>query len=115
MAKPPLRGTQIIKPEDLLKVAEELGVREDWHEPDEQGLTAEFRGSTFDNAGFWGGPTADPNDPRNQEMHIVLWKDVDYRGGIRRPVASINLATLLSWATEHAKALASQHQRHSDI
>lgn len=38
----------------LQDLAQELGVRNDWHEPDEQEVTVEVRGHSFDNAGAWG-------------------------------------------------------------
>lgn len=38
----------------LQELAKELGVRDSWHEPDEQDVRAMVFGKTFDNAGFWG-------------------------------------------------------------
>jgi hypothetical protein len=79
----------------LQGVADALGVRADWHEPDEQEVTAVVHGDNFDNAGFWG------HDSRGtpvtfgegqQEMWIELRRD-------GHPVAEVNLATLLAWAT----------------
>ena len=35
----------------FVALAGELGVRMDWHEPDEQEVTAKVRGVSFDNAG----------------------------------------------------------------
>lgn len=40
--------------DELKRLAQDLGVRNDWHEPDEQGLTVFGFGSHFDNAGHWG-------------------------------------------------------------
>lgn len=40
--------------EELAYFANEVGTRLDWHEPDEQDLTALHFGRSFDNAGFWG-------------------------------------------------------------
>ena len=74
----------------LLKLKDELGVRNDWHEPDEQGVDARVYGQSFDNAGFWG-PSLAPYQSHT-EQHVVL-----YKGG--RPVAAVNLATLFAWAT----------------
>lgn len=52
--------------EKLIELAKALGVRHDWHEPDEQSLTTvELRGNNFDNAGFW------------PERHTCLDKDKD--------------------------------------
>ena len=72
---------------ELAALALELGVRADWHEPDEQGVTAVIKGTCFDNAGFW--PAADPR-ALNNEKYVELRKDGE-------PVAAVNLATLLSW------------------
>lgn len=73
---------------DLLALARELGVRPDWHEPDEQGVTITVHGRSFDNAGFW------PKDFRYRtcEKYAVVKKD-------GAPVAAVNLATLFAWAT----------------
>lgn len=77
----------------LVALAKRLGVRRDWHEPDEQEVTAKFHGDDFDNAGFWGtykGGLHTFGEGR-QEMWIELFKDGE-------PVAEINLATLLAIA-----------------
>ncbi len=95
-------GLKTITSEKALKaLAEELGVRPDWHEPDEQGVTVEIRGVNFDNAGFWGareeaallsavgkGAFAQLN---SIEMYAIIYKD-------EKPVAEVNLAELFSWA-----------------
>lgn len=69
---------------ELLELKKIFQVRDDWHEPDEQDLTAKCVGNKFDNAGF------------DDEKHIVLsWGQgtkIEYR---------INLATLLALATDH--------------
>ena len=54
-------------------------LRADWHEPDEQGITALVRGRTFDNAGT-------PNEL------VVEFQQLGC------PLAQVNLATLCSWA-----------------
>ena len=75
---------------ELIELAKELGVRRDWHEPDEQDLTAVVKGKCFDNAGFWPGPFE--GLPKNcVELHVILKKN-------KKPIAVINLATLLAWA-----------------
>jgi hypothetical protein len=87
---------------ELVELARELGVRQDWHEPDEQEITAVPAGDplNFDNAfpaGYYYGP-----DNRS-ELHIVLhrmvWEDNAWRLG--KPIAAVNLATLFAWATGH--------------
>lgn len=84
----------IVKRDDLVEVARELGVRRDWHEPDEQEVTAKVFGTEFDNAGFWGPDRGNAyfRYQDREEMHVVLFKD-------GTPVAAANLATVLAWAT----------------
>jgi len=78
--------------EELAYFANEVGTRLDWHEPDEQNLTALHFGRSFDNAGFWG-DSADAYQATVSEQHIVLY--------VREyPMVSVNLATLFAWATE---------------
>jgi hypothetical protein len=90
---------RINKRDDLVALARELRVRPDWHEPDEQEVTAEVRGKSFDNAGFWG--IRDEADflgrygydgTQGVEMYVTLFQD-------GKPVAEVNLATLLAFAT----------------
>lgn len=71
----------IHSPGELIKFAKKHGLRSDWHEPDEQGITAKVIGSSLDNAGV------------GHELQVVLKKD-------GKPVLQVNLATLLSWACE---------------
>lgn len=79
---------------ELQSLAQELGVRPDWHEPDEQEVTATTHGVVFDNAGFWGRIFRSSYDGFNfTERYVTL-----YKGG--KAVAHVNLATLFSWATE---------------
>jgi hypothetical protein len=78
---------------ELVALAAELGVRADWHEPDEQGLIAIPEGFVFDNAGFW--PDRGDNRYRSPdviEQHIILRQH-------GKDVAAVNLATLFAWAT----------------
>lgn len=80
----------------LQRLARELRVRPDWHEPDEQEVTAIVRGDDFDNAGFWGhnpDGSLDTYGDGRQEFWVELLQD-------GKPVAEINLATLLAWASE---------------
>lgn len=63
----------------LKKLALKLGVRDDWHEPDEEGLTVKITGKQFDNAGF------------DTEYIVHLFKD-------GKEVGEINLATLFAYA-----------------
>lgn len=98
---------------ELQVLARELGVRPDWHEPDEQGLTAIVFGENFDNAGHWGlehlgrrqieackhlwnpsktvGSGEIENPEKFCEMFVVLYKD-------DKAVAEVDLATLFAFA-----------------
>ncbi len=83
---------------ELEKLAVKLGVRQDWHEPDEQGLTAKVFGRSFDNAGFWGSDYMEKNSAvdKSMEMFVQLLQD-------KKPVAEINLATLFAYACQTGK------------
>lgn len=74
-------------------------MRLDWHEPDEQGIGAYVIGNQLDNAM---GPTVDRNF---SELNVVLAEERDSEGSVTtfEPVAVVNLATLLSWATDGAR------------
>lgn len=78
---------------ELVALAKKLGVRSDWHEPDEQEVTAKVKGTSFDNAfgGHGGAFTPSDGRPWAGEIVVVIHKD-------RKPVAQVNLATLFSWA-----------------
>jgi len=78
-------------PDDLSKLAADLGVRSDWHEPDEQEVDVRIRGNHLDNA--MGSTMRDIGDNNEAgEYNIVIT-----RAG--RDVAVVNLATLLSWGS----------------
>jgi len=71
----------------LIKIARQFGVRDNWHEPDEQDVTAIVAGTAFDNAGHW----PNPGYGIRTELHVILMQgDAHY---------AVNLATLLAWAT----------------
>lgn len=81
---------RVITRSDFVALAEDLGVREDWYEPDEQEVTAVVRGADFDNAGMW--PHGRNGIPREfVEMHVVFRKN-------GKDIACANLATLCAWA-----------------
>jgi hypothetical protein len=94
----------IHKKSELVELAKQLGIRSDWHEPEEQEVGARVLGSQFDNAGFWGPDRRDfgygtptGNKKIDQyllpaEMSVVILKHGE-------PVAEVNLATLFAWAT----------------
>lgn len=79
--------------DQLQEVAAMLGVRPDWHEPDEQEVRAIVDGYCFDNAGFWPSSEVSPAIRENEssEMCVILYKD-------NVPRAMINLATLFAIA-----------------
>lgn len=81
---PTIRGIHTFR--DLSELAAELGVRDNWHEPDEQGVSARIIGTHLDNA--MGSTTRGIGDAG--EFNVVIMKDA-------QDVAVINLATLLSW------------------
>ena len=86
---------------ELLELKRELGVRTDWHEPDEQEITATVTGHNFDNAGFWPSEEIPSMPAETQEMYVTLHRS-ENRQGIIVPVeaiAAVNLATLFAWAT----------------
>lgn len=78
---------KIIKKSQLVALAELLGMRKDWHEPDEQDVTVEVKGVSFDNAGFW-----PQSYSSGEEFHVVIKQDGE-------EIATVNLATLFAWAT----------------
>lgn len=78
---------------ELQSVALGLGVRPDWHEPDEQEVTASVEGDSFDNAGFWPDETCSEQlrDGGGSEMCVKLHQD-------GKLIAVVNLATLFAMA-----------------
>jgi hypothetical protein len=95
---------KILERDELRRLARELGVRPDWHEPDEQNVGAKVYGTSFDNAGFWGYRADQSPHPDVEELHVILWRTrydemTDRREDVE-PIAAINLATLLAWASE---------------
>ena len=73
---------------DLAVLSDRLGVRPDWHEPDNQSITARVIGDHLDNA-------MGPADAANNfgEYNILLDRD-------GTTVGVINIADLLAWASE---------------
>ena len=90
---------------EFIALASELGVRPDWHEPDEQAVTARWGGTELDldNAmGVrWYGDWL-PGEPKRAEMYVILCRKEIEDGIARRgpDLATINLANLLAWASE---------------
>jgi len=73
--------THLLEKADLKKLVKALGVRPDWHEPDEQGVTIKFVNGSFDNACH-----------SDDEAHIIVYQD-------KVEKARINVASLLGWAS----------------
>lgn len=83
---------RILDKSEFIALKDELGVRPDWHEPDEQEVTASVAGDMFDNAGFW--PKEHVlNSDSTVELYVTFEKN-----GV--PIAQVNLATLCGWASE---------------
>jgi hypothetical protein len=81
----------------LKDLARDLGVRPDWHEPDESGVNALVSGHMLDNAGFWGVGGTGTLPSAYQELWVTITRKSDYDGK-DIPVAEVNLAMLLAWA-----------------
>lgn len=74
---------------ELIALARVLGVRSNWHEPDEQSVEAHVLGSGFDNAGFW---PLETGREAVTELYVALtWHYTT--------VAYVNLANLFAWAS----------------
>ncbi len=88
--------------DDLIALANRLGVRPDWHEPDEQEVTASVHGGSFDNAGYWGereyAAWITKYGLKRADRSIEMWVTL-YQDG--HPVAEVNLASLFAFATGH--------------
>ncbi|MEV6401258.1 hypothetical protein AB0M39_41890 [Streptomyces sp. NPDC051907] len=92
--------------EELIALARDLAAG-DWHEPDEQEITATVHGVHFDTAGFWPlgdvtmvdgdtGVMAGIPDPRPTPGHAEIYVTLHHAG---KPVAHVNLGSLFLWAT----------------
>lgn len=83
---------RVLERDDLKYFARIARVGPDWHEPDEQDITARLFGDSFDNAGPWA-QGQELYYSIIEEHHAVLY----YK---QYPVIAVNLATLFAWATE---------------
>jgi hypothetical protein len=81
---------------ELKALAAELGVRPDWHEPDERGVNALVSGHMLDNAGFWGEGGTGSVPSWAQELWVTI--TVKSEGVEPHGVAEVNLAMLLAWS-----------------
>jgi hypothetical protein len=92
---------RINDPAELEAFRTAYGLRTDWHEPDNNGITAYVIGDHLDNAM---GPTVERGFG---ELNVVLVHEQTYndvQGSVFLPIAVVNLATLLGWATDGARA-----------
>lgn len=71
---------EIYNQKRLKELADKLGLRDDWHEPDEEGISVMILGTVFDNAGT------------GSEIRVVVMKN-------GKPEFAISLATLFALAT----------------
>lgn len=86
---------------EFAEFAREIGMKSNWHEPDEQDITARVEGTSFDNAGFWPRPDfVGTQSEIIREMHVIFSRDRDdIEGNPREDLAMVNLATLCAWAS----------------
>lgn len=85
---------RIESPQELAAFQAAAGLRTDWHEPDDQGVTARVIGEVFDNAG---GPVAREHD--GGELYVVLRRTTLVDGAEVSTEVAVNLADLCAWAT----------------
>lgn len=98
-------------PAQLAAFADVHQMRDDWHEPDEQGIVARVVGSRLDNAfGPKGLPATglDSEVDGTSELRVVLEHVID--GHYRECCVVVNLADLLSWATSGTRATVVLHE-----
>jgi hypothetical protein len=100
-----MKELRVTTRDQLLEVTRTLAVRSDWHEPEEQGVTARVHGECLDNAGFWGTEQilGSLRGPVYSGAGEELWAELFQDG---EPVAEVNLADLLAWATAGDHGLA---------
>lgn len=87
--------------DDLERFRRTHGIRSDWHEPDEQEITATVIGHNLDNAMTHVGDVYD-HDESWKSLTVVLHEQATDSNsvvtGSGKPLAYVNLAQLLSWA-----------------
>lgn len=69
---------------ELMDLQNVFGLRDDWHEPDEQDVTAKFVDGQFDNANAY--------STHGGEQTIILKQG-------KKEIGRVNLAMLFAWAT----------------
>lgn len=87
-------------PRDLAAFAREYGLRPDWHEPDEQGITARVVGTPFDFDNAIGTRQYGQRFGENHQELCVIFTQEN-----RGDVAIVNLANLCAWAAEYGRTV----------
>jgi hypothetical protein len=84
--------------DELIALANQLGVRPDWHEPGEQEVTAKVDGTEFDTAGNWGTSEIEYRRRVGQDSStgLEMWVTLSQDG---EPVGEVSLAMLFAFAT----------------
>lgn len=77
--------------EEFEEFSQRVGARRDWHEPDEQQITARVSGTHLDNA-------MGANPYSNCGEMVVIFERIHPEEGEQTQFASVNLANLLAWA-----------------
>lgn len=98
----PVPVPMIREPYDLMMFRNQHGVREDWHEPDNQNISARIIGRHLDNA--MGSTTRHEHTDWGGEFNVVLTRMDETDREIQEDLAVVNLATLLSWAAQYGEA-----------
>ncbi|MFG3710925.1 hypothetical protein [Micromonospora sp. NPDC047730] len=80
---------------EFVALARRLGVRPDWHEPDEREVAARVQGSHLDNAM---GATGECG-----ELRVIFSQDGE-------DIAAVNLANLCAWASVPADEVAERER-----
>ena len=94
----------IREPYDLEMFRKRHGLRDNWHEPDERGISARIIGRHLDNA--MGSTTRHEHADWGGEFNVVLTSveyDEESNEHTSRDLAVVNLATLLSWAAQYGE------------
>lgn len=86
--------------DDLERFRRTHGIRSDWHEPDEQEITATVIGHSLDTASTHVDDVYD-HDESHHSLTVVLHEQVVNEDSVvtgpGQPLAYVNLAQLLSW------------------
>lgn len=84
--------------EELEALRADYGITSDWHEPDENGISAIVHGRVLDTAGHWPRATEKERRAEITELYVTLQHEGE-------PIAYVNIALLLQWACRHGYML----------